>query len=190
MARGVTDQFLRIVHREQRNAILTLFAAVALVAPALFLADLADAPKLGSVAITFLAALALSFAGGLLYSWRHFRAVNHGLKTHWTTWMRFSTTSGSLDDVERKVKGKAPASGSLKGFALALLVLANGAAFALLWAEAAIGPAFTLLAVVLDGVTLGLTAAGSLWLLGWCSLFRRAVQELVEEGQMGIWGER
>lgn len=190
MARGVTDQFLRIVQREQHRAILTFFVAIALVAPALFLADLADEPKLGSVAQAFLGALVLAFLGGLLVSWRHFQAINKGLKTHWTTWMRFSTSSASLEDVERKVHGKAPATSTLRAAGLAVLILANGAAFALLWAEVPSAPLFTTLAVVLDGITLGITAAGSLWLLGWCSLFRRAVAELVEEGQMGIWGER
>ncbi|HWG89703.1 MAG TPA: hypothetical protein VNZ52_02540 [Candidatus Thermoplasmatota archaeon] len=190
MARGVTDQFLKIVERDRHRALLTLFAALALVAPAYFLAELADAPRLGAVAVTFFAALVVAFIAGLITAWRHYHRVNKDLKERWTTWMRFSTSAGTLDDVERKVQGKAPASTALKAAGLALLVIGNGVAFALLWAESPAGPFATALAVILDGITLGLTAAGSLWLLGWCTLFRRAVGQLVEEGQMGIWGER
>ncbi|MHB8586326.1 MAG: hypothetical protein ACYDDF_10895 [Thermoplasmatota archaeon] len=190
MPRGITDQFLVILHTETRRARRTLFAGVVAVLFALELARLADDPRWGPVIVAYVVIFALTVGIVAWWAGRDARRRTNDLAERWHAWMRYSVGSGSIDEIERKVNQRPPALAWLPGLVTAAFVLANGLVFALLWYDAPVaGPAAYAMAAA-NAIALG-------WLLGtralqfwWARSAVQATGELVGNGTLAVWGER
>ena len=188
MPRGVTDQFLKILSNERRGGLRTALACLGLVPLAYFMAELTDQPLLGWVVLATL--VALLAGAGLGVAWAHHRhkAWNESLRQSWNAWMRMSLSCDRVDEVARHVadKGKAPPAASL---GWAALLVANAVLFLALWSEAPWALAYGAAVAVANGLTLGAVAGHALWTRHWSGQFAKALDDLITEGQVGLWGE-
>lgn len=188
MPRGVTDQFLQILRDERKTSVRTALTMTGLFGLAYFMAELADKPLLGRVVILSFIALAVGLVAGLLYARHRTEAYNHSLRESWNAWMRMSLSCRSVDEVARHVAHKAPAP-PLAGVGWGVLFMANALLFALLWIEAGAADVAGVLVTGVNGVVLGALIGHSLWSLRWTSQFSKALDDLVAQGQVGLWGE-
>ena len=188
MPHGVNDQFLRILKNERKGAIRAALLALALVPLAYFMAELTDRAFLGVVVWLTAGALALGLGAGLLWGRHQTKAYNESLRQSWNAWMRMSTTCARIDEVARHVHNKG-ARVALHGAATALLIVLNGVLFAILWAEASWGLQFGAIVTILNGVVLGGLAGHAAWSWRWTGQFTKALDELITEGRVGMWGE-
>jgi hypothetical protein len=188
MPRGVTDQFLGILRRERRAHVRTALLMALLVVPAYFIAELVDLPLLGWVVLA--GGLALLAGAGIGLAYGRWESTRHesSLRESWSSWMRMSLSASSLREVERAVRQKGPALHA-QGLAWALLILANGVLFAALWFEAPWAFAFGASVTVANGIVLGAVTGHAAWSYRWARDFSVALDKLIAEGQVGLWGE-
>lgn len=188
MPRGVTDQFLKILDNEKRTSLKSALAMLALFVLAYFLAELTDEPLLGRVVLLAGVSLILGIGGGLALAWRRTQKYNESLRDSWNAWMRMSLSSTRVADVARQVEEKGPRL-PLAGVLWGALFLANALAFALLWVEAAYGFTAGAAVTTLNGLVLGGIVGSAVWNLRWAGQFHKALDELMADGELGVWGE-
>jgi hypothetical protein len=188
MPRGVTDQFLGLLAREGRAHLRTLALMALAAIPAYFMAELTDDPLLGWVVWLGAAALAAGVGLGLLYGRHETRRHEASLRGGWNAWMRMSLTAGRLSDVERAVRQKGPAV-HVEAVAWTGLLVANAALFGALWTGQAWALAFGAAVTAANGLVLGTLAGRAAWTYRWVRTFSRAMDSLIAEGQVGLWGE-
>lgn len=188
MPHGVSDHFLRILKNERRGSVRALALAVALLPLAYFMAELTDQAFLGIVVWTAAGALALGAALGIAWGHHQTSRYNQSLRQSWNAWMRMSLSCARIDEVARHVQNK-HRSVSMRGAASALLVVLNAALFAILWAEMGWGLEFGAVVTAINGIVLGFLAGHAVWSWRWTAQFSRALDELISEGSVGLWGE-
>lgn len=188
MPNGVNDQFLRILKNETKSSIRAIVLALALVPIAYFMAELTDDAFLGIVVWVSAGALAIGIALGLLWGRHETRNWNESLRQSWNAWMRMSSSCARIDEVARHVRNKRR-SVSLRGAATALLILLNGVLFAMLWAEASFSLELGAIVTGLNGIVLGFLAGHAVWNWRWTAQFSKALDDLISEGSVGLWGE-
>lgn len=191
MAKGVSDQFLRILENERRLAVRHLAWGAGLALLLLFVANLADEPLFGTESFLYAVALFLGIGGGVALGWRHSRKMGESIKGAWNHWMRMSTSCTRVDEVYRKASGKPAGSNpAATGLLAAALFVLNALLFALLWVEAPLAKGMGLLTVLVDGGFVGGWIGASAWRFGWVRSFTKALEELLRDGSVGVWGER
>lgn len=191
MAKGVSDQFLRILENERRLATRHLAWAAGLALVLLFVANLADEPLFGTESFLYAVALFLGIGGGIALGWRHSKKLGDSLKGGWNQWMRMSTSCTRVDEVWRKASGKPAGSNpAATGLLAAGLLVLNALLFALLWVESSAAKPLGLLTVLVDGGFVGGWIGNAAWRFGWVRSFTRALEDLLRDGTVGIWGER
>jgi hypothetical protein len=188
MPRGVTDQFLGLLRRERKASVRTAVLMGLLAVPAYFIAELTDQPLVGWVVLVGVLALAGGLGLGLLYARWETRRHEASLRESWNAWMRMSLAAGSLREVERAVHQKSPAV-HVQGLAWAILVLANGTLFGALWLDQAWALPFGAAVTAANGLVLGAIAGRAAWSYRWTRDFSKALDGLIAEGQVGLWGE-
>lgn len=188
MPHGVNDQFLRILQNERKGSVRAVALALALVPIAYFMAELTDEPFLGIV--VWLTALALACGGALGVAWARHRTAqyNESLRLSWNAWMRMSTSCARIDEVARHVANQREHVG-LRSAAAALLIVLNGALFGSLWTEIEWATALGIVVTAMNGLVLGFLAGHAIWHWRWTAQFSKALDELLANGQVGLWGE-
>lgn len=188
MPRGVSDQFLKILTNERRLGLRTALFCAGLLPFAYFMAELTDAPLMGWVVLATLLALAGGVAAGILHAQRRHKTYNESLRQSWNAWMRMSLSCNRVEEVARHVeaKGSAPPVASVGWSGL---LLANALLFLALWFEASWSLVYGVMVATANGLTLGAVAGHALWTRRWSGQFAKALDELVTEGQVGLWGE-
>lgn len=188
MPRGVTDQFLKILRHERQASVRTILAMTGLVVLAYFMAELTDGPLLGWVVLTALLSLLAGLAAGLLYAHHRTQKYSESLRESWNAWMRMSLSCERVDEVARHVHAKGQHA-QVAGVGWAALFLANALLFAALWLEAPWGLAYGVMVTVANGLTLGALLGHAAWSLRWSAQFNKALDELIADGKVGLWGE-
>lgn len=188
MPRGVTDQFLRILRRERKASLRTALTMLGLFAFAYFMAELTDGPLLGTVVILAFATLVAGVVCGMLLGWRRTRRYNESIRRSWNAWMRMSISCASVDEVARGVADK-PRAPPLAGVGWAALFLANALLFLFLWFELSFALVFGVMVTTANGLALGAVTGYAVWNVRWTRQFSRALDDLIEQGQVGMWGE-
>jgi protein-S-isoprenylcysteine O-methyltransferase Ste14 len=188
MPRGVTDQFLKILGNERRHGLRAVIACAALLPAAYFMAELTDQPLLGWVVLATLLCLAAGAGLGVAWAHRRQKAYNESLRQSWNAWMRMSLSCTRVDEVARHVadKGRAP---PVANVGWAALLVANAVLFLALWLEAPWALVYGVMVAVGNGLTLGAVAGHALWTRHWSGQFAKALDDLITEGQVGLWGE-
>lgn len=189
MARGVTDHFLRILKNERKQSARALVAALALCVPVYFMAELTDAPLYGRIVWAAGGAIALGLLVGVLAGRYRTQHYNESLKTGWNAWMRMSLSSTRIREVARGVRQKPAGARNATAVGWALLVVVNAALFIVLWNEASFATSFGLFTTLLNGLVVGALAGHAAWCWHWTSQFGRALDELMADGSVGLWGE-
>jgi hypothetical protein len=102
--------------------------------------------------------------------------------------MRMSLSCARIDEVARHVQNKRAHIGLRSGGA-ALLVVLNGALFGLLWTEVGWALSLGLVVTALNGIVLGSLTGHAIWHWRWTAQFNHALDELLSDGSVGLWGE-
>lgn len=189
MPHGVSDHFLRILQAERKGSVRAVVLAAALVPLAYFMAELTDEAFVGRVVWIAFLAIGLGVGAGLLWGRHLTTRYNDSIRKSWNAWMRMSLSCGRLDEVARNVRNERR-SVALGGAATALLIVVNAVLFALLWAEVSWALAFGAVVTATNGIVLGFLAGHAIWSWRWTAQFSKALDELITDGQVGLWGER
>jgi hypothetical protein len=187
VATGVASQFLDILQADARAArkSVAVFATLSLLlfVPAAFLW-----PVWPGIAV-HAGALVVGLGAGLLVGRAMMQRYEASIRGTWTQWMRYAVAAESVPEIHRKVRGRRGR--NLPYLYAGLLTFVWGAEAALLVLAFASGEGEVALAVPFVAAN-GLLAAGVLgynWVVkSWCSSFRRSVSDLVDSGEIGLWG--
>ncbi len=182
----VASHFLHVLGSDQRAAgsrvVLGVLLALLFGALAVVLAGpLGLAAHAGAVLVGLL--VGLVSARGVV------RRYELSIKSTWSQWMRFAVAAESVAEIHRKVHGRAGR--NLPFLYAAILFLAwglEGTLLVLAFTSAAQSLPLALPVLVLNGLVAGVLAGRGLALGRWFRAFRATVAEMVENGEIGVWG--
>ena len=186
VAAGVASQFLEILAGDQRAARQRL-GVLAVVAVLLFIPAwlLWNPWGLAVHAVALLAGAGLGAYIGRNLVVRYEASI----RGTWTQWMRFAVAAESVAEVHRKVRGRRGR--NLPYLYAGLLTFIWGAEAALLvlaFASGSPGSALAAPFLVATGLLTGGILGHNFVLRSWYGSFRRSVSELVDSGEIGLWG--
>jgi len=190
MARGVSTNFLELARREQRLGQRAAIAALILAPIGAFFADLSDDPGYGPMWAWFVVTCVLGLALGIVLTHRRLGRYEDGLRVKWNHWMRQAITAHRIADVERMVGERDPPPPYLAEAGVGLLLALNAILFALLWVANPGAQSLAVLVVAADGLVLGVLITTSAMLTRWARDFVQAAEELMQHGEVPVWGER
>lgn len=187
MAAGVASQFLDILSGEQRGARKRV-AVVAVLAAALFAPAWVLWPVWGLA--VHAGGLAVGIGLGLLAGRSMVERYESSIRGTWTQWMRFAVAAESVAEIHRKVRGRRGRNLPYL-YAGLLFFIWGGEATLMVLALAAGAGSNPLLAVPFVAATALLTGGilgYNLVLRRWTGTFRASVSEMVDSGEIGLWG--
>lgn len=189
MPPGVASHFLQVLAGDQRSArgkvILTTLLAILFLG---FAAYLGGAGGMGVHAGSVL----VGVVAGLLVARSTVRRYESSIRGTWTQWMRFAVAAETVPEIHRKVRGR---QGRNLPFVYAgILTLFWGLEAALLVLafvnkskpDGNLGLAAPIL--VLNGLLLGGLLGYFFHVHRWFGTFRATVSEMVDSGEIGVWG--
>lgn len=191
---GIAENFIGILRNEERAAARGLVRQALLALLVGLLAALAiDLPSDGrffGVAVGLVAlALVAGAAGGIIVGKQFVtRRYHESLASGWNKWMRYSVACSRIDEVHRRVNGK-PATRSVAGIAT-------------IWTFILFTTIILLLMTVVDGVPtvnktpvfigyglyLGYKIGRTLAMRGWARDFLSSIDDMMRQGEIGLWG--
>lgn len=186
----MASHFLQILGADRRSA-RTKVAVGILLALALGAAAYALAPKPDWQGLAIHGG---AVAAGLLLGWAlgrsRVRRYEESIRGTWTQWMRYAVAAESVPEIHRKVRGKsgrnlpflyAATLFLLWGSQIALLVLA-------LAADQDTGIVLAAPVIAFNGLLAGGIVAYFLVIASWTATFAASVTDLVESGEINMWG--
>jgi disulfide bond formation protein DsbB len=136
------------------------------------------------------AAAALVGAGlGIVMANGTVKRYERSIQSTWSQWMRFAVAADSVAEVFRKVHGRSGR--NLPFLYAAVLFLAWGLEAVLLVLAFTAGeqsPALAVPVLALNGLVAGAIAGSGFVTARWLRTLRGTVAEMVESGEMGVWG--
>lgn len=182
---GVASHFMELLGADQatcrRRGVTLLIVTALLAVPAYFIL-----PWLG-LALHALGAIAGLLVGSLATR-RRTQTFETSLRGTWKSWMRWSAACESVPEVHRRVEGRsnrnvpwwtAALLTTLWALEVGLLLLAFHNEGSLAWAAPVL---------VLNGLLPALFAAHFLRLRSWLAELGQSLSDLVQEGELGVWG--
>ncbi len=168
----------------RQRTVLAVAIALALTVPAWLLGHW--------VGLGVHAATCLAGAGcGILAARRRSRIYEASMRHTWTQWMRFAVTGESVQEIHRKVRG---ASGRnlpvLYAAILLVLFAAEGTllVLALLNGTEANASPISVPFVAANGLLMGFIAGHAVTMASWYRGLSQSVGELLDSGEVGLWG--
>jgi len=187
VAAGVASQFLEILRGDQRGARkrVTVLAVVALLLclPAWYLWQ----PWQG-IAV-HAGAVAVGIGAGLLVGRAMVQRYEASIRGTWTQWMRYAVAAESVAEIHRKVRGRRGR--NLPYLYAGLLTFIWGVEATLLvlgLTTSASQPALAAPFIAATGLLTGGILGYNVVLHSWYGSFRSSVAELVDSGEIGLWG--
>ncbi len=183
--RGVGKDFLQLLDGEQSvdrmRLIVMAIVGLVLLAPAFFLW-----PPMGLV--VHLAAWLVGMGLGWLIAARTSRGYEASLRGRWNTWMKLAPACDSVPELARKVRGRR-ATFQVAWIAAGLTLLWVLEIGLLVLAFMDLGsPAFSAPVIIANGLLVGVVAGHSMQLLTWTRAFHRSLDEMMRDGEIGVWG--
>lgn len=185
MPSGVASDLIRVLDLElrgdrQRVWVLAV-VGVLLAGPAWVLAQLWGV-------VSHAGALAAGVGIGMLWAHLATRRYEASMRSTWKQWNRFAVACHSVPEIHRKVRGGTGrglpvlyAAGLTAVWALEVLLLslalADATAF---W--------WSFVAVVANGLLVGAMAGRFLWGRRWTRALRTSIRDMVDHGEIGVWG--
>lgn len=186
MPPGVASHFLHILAGDQRSARGKVFLAAVLALAWAVLAWLLG----GWWGVLAHAAAALVGVGlGILVARATVRRYEASIRGTWTQWMRFAVAAETVPEIHRKVRGRQGRNlpilyatvlllvVGLEAILLVVALLNGGRSLALAWPV-----------ISLDGLLLGGLLGYFAHAARWYGTFRATVAEMVDSGEIGVWG--
>ncbi len=155
--------------------------ALALAAPAYYIF-----PWQG-VVVHFGAAV-LGLLVGHLWAAGKARRYEASLRGTWAQWMRFAVSCETVAEVHRKVEGRSGRNRVYLAAAGLTFLWALEVALLFLAFQDTAEAAFALPVLALNGLLSGALAGHALRMASWTRTFRASMAELVESGEVGVWG--
>lgn len=185
VATGVASHFLQLLEADQKaaaqQAVVGVVVAVALAVPAALLLPFAG------LAVHAVAA-GVGVLAGLWLAQRRTRAYESSLKGSWQRWMRFAVACDTLPDVARRVEGRGSRSRvALLAAGLTVLWVLE-LALILLALDAARSAWLAIPVLLLNGALAGWMVGHAFAMRAWTGNLRQSVGDLVESGELGLWG--
>ncbi len=185
MAKGVANNFLHLLEgdlRASRRRILVLTLVVlGLAGPAWLLAGPMGLAVHGGVCLL---ALCVGLVAGRR---RYVSTYQASLKVSWNRWMRYATSCESIPEVYRKVTNRSHRNLPYI-YAAVLTILWVAETGLLLLALDSAGGALALPIVAANAVVVGLLLGFHLRGRYWYRSFSASLQEMVKDGEVGVWG--
>lgn len=182
---GVASHFLQILAGDQRSARgkVTLLALLAL---ALF----AAAYALGGAGglLVHLGALVAGIVLGLLAARSAVRRYEASIRGTWTQWMRFAVAAETVPEIHRKVRGRQGRNLPILYAAVLTLVWGLEALLLVLAFTGSKSLGVASPAIALNGLLAGGLLGYFLHVARWYGAFRATVAEMVDSGEIGVWG--
>jgi hypothetical protein len=182
---GVASHFLQVLAGDQRSARgkVLLCAGLAL----LFLGLAYLLGGLGGMGVHVVAVL-VGLALGLAVARAQVRRYETSIRGTWTQWMRFAVAAETVPEIHRKVRGR---QGRNLPFAYAAVLTLVWGTEALLLILAFTGSQSLALAspvIALNGLLAGGLLGYFVHVSRWYGTFRATVAEMVDSGEIGVWG--
>jgi branched-subunit amino acid transport protein AzlD len=186
---GVTRNFLSILENERdrnrkRLVRLGLLAGVLALLAWLFFYNTA-LEGLGSFAAFLAGGLVL---GGLYAQFVNVRRYNASIHKHWNKWMRYSVSCVSVNECYKKVHNRHPGLGIGWWASILAVVIVAHLVLAAMAINADAGFVETLYFFALDAVLVGFFIGKRLLERRWFNQFLTGVNDLLREGEIGVWG--
>lgn len=182
---GVASHFVHLLGADQRasgrRAVVMLVVLLALAVPAYFLY-----PWQGLL-VHAVAAL-VGLLAGQLFSRRRVAAYEGSLRGTWKSWMRHSVAAESVPELYRRVMGKGHRNAPwLAAAGLTILWVLEVALLLLAFQKTDASPlAFPVIA--LNGLLPAFLLVHYAHLRSWMRGFAESVTDLVDSGEIGVWG--
>ncbi len=186
MPKGVASNLLHIIqgdHRTgQQRTWVTLAVALVLFVPAWFMAGW------WALAVHGVAALVSTFIGRQWSKHVHAKRYQTSLMNNWNRWMRYAVSCASVPEIHQKVTGRSTANRPfLYAAGLTILWVAELALFVLAFRDP-ITNAFDFPVIAANGALVGFILGYHWWAARWYRELDRSVTDLVEAGELGVWG--
>ncbi len=186
MPRGVGKDFMQLLEGEQRStrarAITLLIVGVLLFIPAFLIW-----PPYAGVGV-HAAAWVVGIGIGLILGARQATRYEDSLRGSWNRWMDLAPACDTIPELARKVRG------ARQTFQVAWIA----AGLTLLWSMELLlvvmafidynNGWFSLPILIINGGLAGLVAGQHVRLLSWTRSFHKSLQEMVQDGEVGVWG--
>lgn len=185
MTQGVAQNFMSLLRGDLRASRVRIWVLVVLALLLTVPAYLLAPP--GGALVHWGAVVVAAFIG---MAWGHLghRRYERSLRTNWNRWMRFAVSCESIPEVHRKVRGRTAR--NLPILWAALLTLAWVAELGLLilafWDPADQYLAIPVIAAngAVAGLLTGYYAMGAYWY----RTFSGSLREMIDDGEIGVWG--
>lgn len=185
MPRGVGKDFMDLLQgcqSTERTRVIVLFVVGLLLGgPAFFLWQ-----PLGVV--VHYGALLVGLSLGYLVGMRTSRRYEDSLRGTWNQWMRLAPACETVQELARKVRGGSGVGRTAWIAAFLTLLWAAELGLLVLAFMGTGAMAFSLPVIVANGLLVGLIAGYHIRLLSWTRAFRRSLDDMVQAGEIGVWG--
>lgn len=182
---GVASHFVHLLAADQgacrRRAGVLLAVTVLLAVPAYFLY-----PWQGLI-VHAVAAL-VGLLAGQLWTRRRVAAYESSLRGSWKSWMRFSVASESFPELYRRVQGKGQRNAPWLAAAALTFLWAVEVALLLLAFQDTDPSVWAFPVIALNGFLPAFLAVHYARLRSWMHGFADSVSDLVDSGEIGVWG--
>ncbi len=185
MARGVAREFLGLLQGDSRHArsravLLTVFAAL-LLAPAILL----WMPwGIGVHVAAVLLGIGLGWWSGL----RAVDGYESSLRGMWNHWMKLAPACETVPELHRKVRGRSSHNRSMALAALLTLLWGLEVILVVVAFGGERDPMFSIPIISVNGLLVGALLGHHLQVRTWTRTFHRSLDEMVRDGELGVWG--
>ncbi|MEK6985183.1 MAG: hypothetical protein AABX89_02210 [Candidatus Thermoplasmatota archaeon] len=186
MPPGVASHFMQVLASDRRaargRALLGFLLALLFGGLALPLSGL-----LGLV--VHVAALAVGVVLGLVGARRAVRRYERSIKSTWSQWMRFAVAAESVAEIFRKVHGKTGRNAPYLYAAVLFVAWGLEAGLLVLAFSSESSTTFLALpAIVLNGLVAGALVGHGIVMGRWFTRLRTTVSDMLDNGEIGLWG--
>jgi hypothetical protein len=182
---GVASHFVHLLGADQqacrRRSLVMLVVLLLLAVPAYVLY-----PWLGLLVHAVAALVGLLL--GQVFSRRRVAAYESSLRGTWKSWMRFSVAAESLPELYRRVQGKGTRNLPWMAAAALTALWAVEVALLLLAFQDTDPSAWAFPVIALNGLVPAFLLVHYAHLRSWMRGFADSVTDLVDSGEIGVWG--
>lgn len=182
---GVQSRFLQVLGSDRglatRRVVLGAALIVLLGALAWFLL-----PPLGLAVHAIGAAVGIGV--GLLAAAIRARTWEASIRDQWAEWMRYALSCDSVPEIHRRIRGGSTRNAMALGAGLLLVAWAAETALLAMAVRTDPEAVWALPALVANGLAVGIITGHAIQRHRWTRQLQVSVSELVETGEIGVWG--